>query len=140
MNDRAIPVGRERTCLAIFAAAQHHDVSIGLEARTRHCEPREIAVSQKHGLCVPRRIVGCQVARLASAICSNFIEIKISRPGFLCVGNTRREYDALAVGAEGVILLAAERLRGHMATYGARDQFEFTDLAIAAERGGEEAR
>ena len=136
----AIPVGGQRTHAPIGRAAQHDLEAIRFEARARHGEPRQIAIGQEHGLCIPGRIVGGQVARCARTIGRYVVEIEVRRPGFAAVGETRTEHEPSAVRAECIVLIAAEGFRGHITPHGGRDVDGSARATICAECRAEQHR
>ena len=140
MADRAVPVAGERTHLAVTGAAQHHRETVGLESRTRHGEPSEIAVRQEHRLRIPSRIVSGEVARRIAAVGRDLVEVEVRGPRLAPVGEPCTEHDARTVAAERVVLIATERLRRHIGAHGARHIDRLAGFAIGGERQREELR
>ena len=119
MADRAVPVAGERTYLAVARTAQHHLEAVGLESRTRHGEPGEIAVRQEDRLRIPSGVVGGEVARRIAAVGRDLVEIEVRGPRLATVGKPCAEHDARTVAAERVVLVATEGLRRHIGAHGA---------------------
>ena len=119
MGDRAVPVAGERAHLAVTGAAQHHLETVGLESRTRHGEPGEIAVRQEHRLRIPSGVVGGEVARRIAAVGRDLVEVEVRGPRLASAGEPCTEHDPRTVAAERVVLIATERLRRHIGVHDA---------------------
>ncbi len=135
-----VPVARQFADRAGAGIADDDVVSIGLEPGPVLCQPREVAVLQEHRLRIPRRIVGSQVLRRRGAVARCLEQVEVGRPRLAFSGDPEGEHDRVAIGAEGIFLVAAEWLGGNVAVQGLGDIDLLARFPIGTDRRREQMR